>query len=214
MDTMAALFEAMSSTPAAGEPSPAAPPTLADRHAQPRLSFAPPLAETPEPATALAARGDPRSAVDITTISMSPAAHSAEVRAALAMAAAAAETARPQAIIKDFEYAAVIYERDKAVAAQAAENMQLRREMEHMHAMHAINAQRAQYETDLLRSQLAAAPTILHPPARPAVDGPAPVATEVTKLIIRQLSLHNPPAAIAANALAKRPTLSVSAKLC
>ena len=57
MDTMAALFEAMSSTPAAGELSPAAPPILADRHALPRLSFAPPMAETPEPATTLAAGG-------------------------------------------------------------------------------------------------------------------------------------------------------------
>jgi hypothetical protein len=93
---------------------------------------------------------------------MSPAAHSAEVQAALAMAAAAAEAARLQDIIKDLEHAAVIYEHDKVVAAQAAENLQLRCEMEHMHAMHAINAQRAQYETDLLRSQLAAAPTILH----------------------------------------------------
>ena len=97
MDTMAALFEAVGLTPsaaappaaandAAGEPSLAAPP--AD-HAPSRLSFALPVAETPEPATTLAARDDPMSAVDMTTISMSPAAHSAEVRAALATAAAA-----------------------------------------------------------------------------------------------------------------------------
>jgi hypothetical protein len=49
----------------------------------------------------------------------------------------------------------------KVVAAQAAENMQLRREMEHMHAMHAIN-ERAQYETALLRSQLAAELSYYH----------------------------------------------------
>ena len=59
MDTMAALFEAVGLTPsaaappaaandAAGEPSLAAPP--AD-HAPSRLSFALPVAETPEPAT-------------------------------------------------------------------------------------------------------------------------------------------------------------------
>ena len=92
------------------------------------------MAETPEPATTLAASGGSVSAVDITRISMSPAAHSAEVQAALAMAAAAAETVRLRAIIADLEHAAVIYERDKEVAerdkviaAQAAENLQLRR---------------------------------------------------------------------------------------
>ena len=78
MDTMAALFEAVGLTPsaaapsaaandAAGEPSPAAPPT---NHAPARLSFGMPVAETPEAATTLAARGDPMSAVDMTTISI------------------------------------------------------------------------------------------------------------------------------------------------
>jgi cell shape-determining protein MreC len=93
--------------------------------------------------------------------------------------------------------------RSGQVEQLALENLQLRREIEHTQAMHVINAQHARYETDLLRSQLAAAPTILHPQARPAIDGPAPVLTETTKLIIRQLNLHNPPAAIAANALAE-----------
>ena len=74
------------------------------------------MAETPEPATTLAASGGPVSAVDIAKIGMSPAAHSAELRTALAMAAAAAETARLRAIIADLEHAAVIYERDKEVA--------------------------------------------------------------------------------------------------
>jgi hypothetical protein len=60
------------------------------------------------------------SAVNMTTISMSPAAHSAEVRAALAMAA---ETARLHTIIKDLEYDKVVAaiipepERDKVVAS-------------------------------------------------------------------------------------------------
>ena len=61
MDTMAALFEAVGLTPSAAapsaaaneaagdsEPSPAAPPT---NPAPSRLSFALPVAETPEPAT-------------------------------------------------------------------------------------------------------------------------------------------------------------------
>ena len=211
MDTMAALFEAVGLTPsaaapsaaaneAAGEPSPAAPPT---NHAPARLSFAMPVAETPEAATTLAARDDPMSAVDMTTISMSPAAHSAEVRAALDMAA---ETARLHTIIKDLESAAVvserdkvvaaiISERDKVVAAQAAENSQLRRDMEHMHAFH---AQRTQYEREATRMQsqllVAATPAVPRTLDEPAVDGPAKVATAVTKFIISQLALNNPPA--------------------
>jgi hypothetical protein len=139
--------------------------------AQARLSFAPPVAETPEPATTLAARDDPMSAGDMTTISMSPAAHSTEVRAALNMAAASAEAARLHAIIKDLEHdkmvAAIITEHDKVVAAQAADSSQLRRDMEHMHAIH---AQRAQYElaATLMQSRLAATPTTLPPPDVPA----------------------------------------------
>ena len=207
MDTMAALFEAVGLTPsaaapsaaaneAAGEPSPAAPPT---NHAPARLSFGMPVAETPEAATTLAARDDPMSAVDMTTISMSPAAHSAEVRAALDMAA---ETARLHTIIKDLEYAAVvserdkvvaaiISERDKVVAAQAAENSQLRRDMKHMQALH---EQRTQYEHEatLMQSQLAATPAVPRTPDEPAVDGPATVKTAVTKFIIRQLVEKSP----------------------
>jgi hypothetical protein len=139
------------------------------------------------------------------TIRMSPAAHSAEVRAALDMAAASAEAARLHAIIKDLEHdkmvAAINTEHDKVVAAQAADNSQLRRDMEHMHAIH---EQRAQYELEaaLMQSRLAAAPTTLPPPDVPDVDGPAPVAAALTKLIISQLALNNPPAAILANKLA------------
>ena len=141
------------------------------------------------------------STVNMTTISMSPAAHSADVRAALDMAA---ETARLHTIIKDLEYekvvAAIISERDKVVAAQAAENLQLRRDMEHLHAFH---EQRTQYEREatLLQSRLAAAPAVPGTPDEPAVDGPATVAPATTRLIISQLALNNPPAAIAANAL-------------
>ncbi len=56
------------------------------------------MAETPEPATTLAAPpggggSTGMSAVDISTISMSPAAHSAEVRTALGMVQAAAAAA-------------------------------------------------------------------------------------------------------------------------
>jgi hypothetical protein len=109
--SMAALFEAMSSTPgpaAAGRAfasSPTPGPLWHRPCAQlPRLSFAPPImmAETPEPATTLAAPGrggsTGMSAVDITTISMSPAAHSAEVRTALATSTSMARAAAAAAL--------------------------------------------------------------------------------------------------------------------
>ena len=206
MDSMAALFEAVGLTPsatspsaaandAAGEPSPAAP---LPNPASSRLSFALPVAETPEPATTLAARGETMPTVNMTTISMSPAAHSAEVRAALDMAAV---TAKLHAKIQDLEndkvVAAIISERDKVFF----ENLQLRRDMEHLHAVH---EQRTRYEREatLLQSRLAATPAVPSTPDEPAVDGPATVAPATTKLIISQLALNNPPATIAANALA------------
>ena len=172
MDAMVALLDAglsgLRSTPSPGDAHLSGEPSPVDVHTNPvstRLSYGPPTAvETPASGPSHAAP------MLLPTISLSPAAHSAEVRAALDMAAASAEAARLHAIIKDLEHdkmvAAIITEHDKVVAAQAADNSQLRRDMEHMHAIH---EQRAQYELEaaLMQSRLAATPITLPPPHWP-----------------------------------------------
>jgi hypothetical protein len=123
MDAMAALIDAglsgLRPTPSQGDAHPSGEPSpVGDARTIPatRLSYGPPTAvETPASGPSHA---EP---MLLPTISMSPAAHSAEVRAALDMAAASAEAARLHGIIKDLEHdkmvAAIITEHDKVVAA-------------------------------------------------------------------------------------------------
>ena len=127
----------------------------------------------------------PMQAGAATPVRGSPAPLSADTVAELAVAAA--EAAALRAVIKDLEHTAV-------VAAQAAENAQLRREMAHMQAMH---EQRLQSDA-VLRKALEAAivpPTIMPPTS--AIAPPSDAAALGKLLNTQLLALITPKLAAA-----------------
>jgi hypothetical protein len=146
------------------------------------------------PATAVGAAGS--------TVGTVPMVHQADmVAAALALAAAATEKADLMATVRQMQqqmdYAAMVAENARlrqqmTYAAVVSENTQLRHDAE-------LLAVTVAAERDIARAQQVAAPD--HPPAAPAADGAAPVASATTKLIMSQLLLNNQPAAMVANTL-------------
>ena len=127
---------------------------------------------------------------DMAPIGLSPAPLGAEMAAALAVAAAAADSASLHAIIQDLKHAAVI-------AARDAENAQLRSEMMHMQALH---AQRMQSDADLKQAQQAVVSSAIIGDA--AITKPSDARAEaVATLVNDQLGKHITPAIAAAHLL-------------
>ena len=210
MDAMVALLDAglsgLRSTPSPGDAHLSGEPSPVDARTNPvstRLSYGPPTAvETPAsaPSHAEPMPGSPATTVGAagSTVGTVPMAHQADmVAAALALAAAATEKADLAATIRQMQ-------QQMDYAAMVSENTQLRLERENTRLRHEAQllAVTASAERDVARAQLAAAPD---PPAMPTAGGAAPVApaidTVTMKLIMGQLVIHNPPAAMVANKL-------------
>ena len=209
MDAMVALLDAglsgLRSTPSPGDAHLSGESSPVHAHAHPvstRLSYGPPTAvETPASAPSHAAPmpGSPPTAVGaaISTVGTVPMAHQADrVAAALTLAASATEKADMAATIRQMQ-------QQLDCAAMVAEITQLRLERENTQLRHdaQLLAVTASAERDVARAQKAAVPDLLRPPAVPIADGAPPVAPAVTKLIMGQLVLNNPPAIVVSNTL-------------